>query len=99
MRSTLDRAAGQYTTLGEEIALVARYVDLQRARFNDRLSVVYAIDPRCQAVAVPTFLLQPIVENALRHGLMPLTRAGRLEIGAECHEAGIRLWVRDDGQG
>ena len=99
MRSTLDRASGQYTSLGDELALVARYVDLQRSRFNDRLTVVYEIDPACKDVAVPVFLLQPIVENALRHGLMPLTRPGRLEIGAACHHAGVRLWVRDDGGG
>jgi two-component system, LytTR family, sensor kinase len=99
MRSTLDRGAGQYTSLGEEVAHVARYVDLQRTRFNDRLSVIYAVDPACDATPVPAFLLQPIVENALRHGLSPNVRPGRLEIGAR-HDGGeLRLWVRDDGSG
>jgi signal transduction histidine kinase len=99
MRSTLDRTAGQYTSLGEEVAHVARYVDLQRTRFNDRLSVVYAVDPGCDPLPVPAFLLQPIVENALRHGLSPNARPGRIEIGARRDGANLRLWVRDDGSG
>jgi two-component system, LytTR family, sensor kinase len=99
MRSTLDRGAGQYASLGEEVAHVARYVDLQRTRFNDRLSVVYAVDPACDSTPVPAFLLQPIVENALRHGLSPNVRPGRLEIGARHDGSELRLWVRDDGSG
>ena len=99
MRSTLDRTAGQYTSLGEEVAHVARYVDLQRTRFNDRLSVVYAVDPACDPLPVPAFLLQPIVENALRHGLSPNARPGRIEIGARQDAGDLRLWVRDDGSG
>ena len=99
MRSTLDRTSGQYTSLGEEVAHVARYVDLQRTRFNDRLSVVYAVDPACDPLAVPAFLLQPIVENALRHGLSPNARPGRIEIGARQDAGDLRLWVRDDGSG
>jgi two-component system LytT family sensor kinase len=99
MRSTLDRTAGQYTSLGEEVAHVSRYVDLQRTRFNDRLSVVYAVDPACDPLPVPAFLLQPIVENALRHGLSPNARPGRLEIGARLDGHELRLWVRDDGSG
>jgi len=99
MRSTLDRTSGQYTSLGEEVAHVARYVDLQRARFNDRLSVIYAVDPSCDPVPVPAFLLQPIVENALRHGLSPNARPGRIEIGARQDDGRLRLWVRDDGTG
>jgi len=99
MRSTLDRTSGQYTSLGEEVAHVARYVDLQRARFNDRLTVVYAVDPTCDPLPVPAFLLQPIVENALRHGLSPNARPGRIEIGARQDGGSLRLWVRDDGTG
>lgn len=99
MRSTLDRTAGQHTSLGEEVAHVARYVDLQRTRFHDRLSVVYAVDPACDPLPVPAFLLQPIVENALRHGLSPNVRPGRIEIGARQDAGGLRLWVRDDGSG
>jgi two-component system LytT family sensor kinase len=100
MRATLDRPPGQLAPLVDEVALVKRYIDLQRVRFGDRLQVAYRIGESCQLIEVPTFLLQPLVENALRHGLAPRARDGRLEIGA--HTAlglGVRLWVTDDGAG
>jgi LytS/YehU family sensor histidine kinase len=88
------------TPLGRELSLVGRYVDLQRARFGDRLDVSYRVDAECEQHSVPTFLLQPIVENALRHGLAPSHRVGHLEVGACLSgERTLRLWVRDDGVG
>jgi LytS/YehU family sensor histidine kinase len=100
MRATLDRPLGQLAPLGDELALVKRYIDLQLARFGDRLEVTYRIDDSCERVNVPTLLLQPIVENAFRHGLASQARPGRLEIGASAtRDAGLRLWVSDNGTG
>jgi signal transduction histidine kinase len=100
MRSTLDRTAGHFTPLSDELGIVTRYVDLHRERFGDRLNVVYSVDDSCGSVPVPSFLLQPLVENALRHGLGPSARQGRLEIGAAASAAGtMTLWVSDDGRG
>jgi two-component system, LytTR family, sensor kinase len=100
MRMTLDRSADQLTPLGRELTLVTRYVDLQRARFGDRLEVSYRVDADCEPLSVPTFLLQPIVENALRHGLAPSRRSGHLEVGASLDgPQKLRVWVRDDGAG
>jgi len=100
MRTTLDRSPHQLTPLGQELALVTRYIDLQRARFGDRLDVSYRVDARCERHDVPTFLLQPIVENALRHGLAPSQAPGRLEVGARLEaDRQLRLWVRDNGVG
>ena len=100
MRTTLERPAGQMAPLGEELGVVKTYVDLQRARFGDRLEVAYDIDEACRRLAVPTLLLQPLVENALRHGLAPQAAAGRLEIGAARQNGTeLRLWVSDNGVG
>ena len=100
MRMTLDRSADQLTPLGRELDLVKRYVDLQRARFGDRLDVSYCVEPGCEQHNVPTFLLQPIVENALRHGLAQTQRAGHLDVGASVDgDRKLRLWVRDNGVG
>ena len=86
--------------LGDELSVVSTYIDLQRARFGDRLVVSYHIDDNCRPLEVPTLLLQPLVENALRHGLAPQARAGRLEIGAARRNGSeLRLWVTDDGVG
>jgi LytS/YehU family sensor histidine kinase len=99
MRTTLDRSASQLTPLGQELGLVTRYIDLQRARFGDRLAVAYRVDGECEGHSVPTFLLQPIVENALRHGLASHP-AGRLEVGARLDGGSrLRVWVRDNGVG
>ena len=100
MRSTLERPAGQQLLpLGEEVNLVKRYVDIQRVRFGDRLDVSYRIDSACEQVDVPAFLLQPIVENALRHGLAD-SGPCHVEIGAAAHDgSAVRLWVTDDGTG
>jgi two-component system, LytTR family, sensor kinase len=100
MRTALDGPAAQLTPLDQEVGLVKRYIDLQRARFGDRLHVAYEIDEACQRLDVPTFLLQPLVENALRHGLAPNARPGRLEIGARTRNGNeLRVWVSDDGAG
>lgn len=99
MRTTIDRAPTHVSPLGAEVEFVKRYIDLQRARFGDQLDVRYAIDSTCDADAVPTFLLQPLVENAFRHGIS--RRGGRaiLELGAERDGRGLRLWVSDTGVG
>jgi len=100
MRSTLDRSGGQLAPLGDEVALVRRYVDIQRARFGDRLDVNYRVETRCERVEVPTFLLQPLVENAMRHGLAAEARTCHIEIGAASNDGlGVRVWVSDDGRG
>jgi len=99
MRSTLERPPGQMLPLGVELDLVKRYVDIQRVRFGDRLEVTYDVDSACEQVDVPVFLVQPLVENALRHGLAD-RRPCHVEIGAcEHNDADLRLWVRDDGAG
>ena len=100
MRTTLERPAGQLAPLGDELSVVKSYIDLQRARFGDRLEIAYDIDDACRRLEVPTLLLQPLVENALRHGLAPQAAAGRLEIGAARRNgAELRLWVTDNGVG
>jgi len=99
MRSTIERPKNQLVTLSAEIEFVKRYVDLQHARFADRLHVHYDIDDRCSEVTVPTFLLQPLVENALRHGAAPRTSTCHIQIGACADDGRLRLWVKDDGVG
>ena len=99
MRAALEKPTHQLVTLSEEIEFVKSYVDLQRARFADRLQVHYQIGDECRGVTVPTFLLQPLVENAIRHGAAPRAGACHVHIGA-CADAGrLRLWVTDDGVG
>ena len=98
MRSTLE-TAGPTTTLRGELAFVHQYVGLQRVRFSDRLRVLYSVDPACEDCEVPTFLLQPLVENAFRHGIGRRTGACTIEISARIHESQLHIRIRDDGTG
>ena len=99
LRATVDGTRQHTSTLGEEAAFVKRYIELQRARFSDRLDVQYAISPESESCAVPAFLLQPLVENAFRHGVAKRTGRCRLELAASVDEGELHVWVRDDGAG
>ena len=99
LRRTLDLGAAADITLAEEIDLVTRYVDIQRARFGDRLQVRIAMDDKVAGARVPALLLQPLVENAITHGLAARLDAGRIDIDAALHGAEVVIDVTDDGNG
>jgi two-component system, LytTR family, sensor kinase len=99
MRTAVEQPKDQLITLSAEIEFVKSYVDLQRARFADRLQVDYQIGDDCHDVTVPTFLLQPLVENAIRHGASPRAGACHVHIGASAQAGRLRIWVTDDGVG
>ena len=99
LRAAVDQPKDQLVALTAELDFVQRYVDLQRVRFADRLDVRYDIADECAGLAVPTFLLQPLVENALRHGAAPRPGMCHVEIGAKADSGRLRLWVTDDGAG
>lgn len=85
--------------LADELEFVRRYLALEELRFSDRLRPVYAIDAGLLRAAVPEFVLQPLVENALRHGLAKRVEATRLELAARREGESLVLEVRDDGPG
>ncbi|HMD92008.1 MAG TPA: histidine kinase [Trebonia sp.] len=93
------REHGQYATLAEELRFVDTYLELERARFGDRLAVSLRVAPEVLPVRLPSLVLQPLVENAIRHGLERLTGTARLQISAEDggHEAIVT--VEDHGVG
>src|SRR5262245_47297075 len=80
LRGTVHGNQAAHVTLGQELALVDRYLEIERIRFPDRLRVALAVDPEAMAARVPNLLLQPLVENAIRHGIAPISTAGRLTI-------------------
>jgi signal transduction histidine kinase len=99
LRDTLDAGAVDRVPLSRELELLDRYVEIQRARFGDRLDVRLAIDPDVRRGLVPIFILQPLVENAIRHGLSARVRAGRIDIAAARRDDRLMLSVEDDGIG
>ena len=99
LRAAVEGRRQHTTTLAEETAFVKRYIDLQRVRFSDRLDVRYEIAPESERCAVPTFLLQPVVENAFRHGFARQSGACHLELAATVDGGQLHVSVRDDGAG
>ena len=85
--------------LADELAFVRRYLDIQQLLLEDRLQVRYAFDPGALRAQVPNFILQPLVENAVVHGISRRAAAGHIELGASVIDGELRLWVKDDGPG
>jgi two-component system, LytTR family, sensor kinase len=83
----------------EEIAFLRAYLYIEEARFGDRLRVEIDVDPQVAAAEIPSLILQPLVENALKHGLGPKPGPGRLWIAARAEGDSILLTVEDDGLG
>lgn len=88
----------QYTNLADELRLVDIYLELERARFGSRLGVTLRVAPEVLSVRVPSLILQPVVENAVRHGIEPKGK-GRIRIDAVDNGATALISVEDDGEG
>ncbi|NVJ25267.1 histidine kinase [Myxococcus sp. AM011] len=99
LRHSLESHGRQEVTLREEQAALAPYLDIEQIRFGDRLHVAWRLAPEVLEARVPYLALQPLVENAIRHGLAPRAEPGRIEISAEREGDVLRLLVRDDGMG
>jgi two-component system LytT family sensor kinase len=93
------RSRGQFATIADELQAVDTYLELERARFGNRLEVVLRVSPEVLPVAVPCLLLQPLVENAVQHGLAHKEGIGHLTIVAEDAGTECVLSVEDDGVG
>jgi two-component system LytT family sensor kinase len=89
----------EFVPVAEEIRLVETYLDLERARFGDRLSVTLRVSPEVLAVEIPPLILQPLVENAVRHGIEPNEGPGRLSIFITDADSEALIVVEDDGAG
>ena len=99
LRATIDREAEQETALRDELALLERYLDIERVRFADRLTVALDVAAGVADARVPTLILQPLVENALRHGIARRPGPGLVHIRAAREGARLVLEVRDTGEG
>jgi two-component system LytT family sensor kinase len=93
------RQHGEFTTLAEELRSIEHYLVLEKARFGERLHVTLRVAPEVLPVAVPFLCLQPLVENAVRHGLEGRDGPGRIEIVAENRYGEAVISVEDDGVG
>ena len=99
LRLTLDESMPQKVELRQELEFLERYLDIERVRFRDRLRVNLEVPPALLDARVPYLLLQPLVENAIRHGVAERSGPGHVVVRATRQEARLRLEVEDDGAG
>jgi len=100
LRRVLDSTEAREVPLAEELAFLDDYLDIQRVRLGDRLTAVLDVPPDVRAALVPALVLQPLVENAVEHGVARLEdRAGTVRISAWCEGATLAVTVSDDGPG
>ena len=99
LRATLHSSGTQEVTLRDELELLQKYVDIEQMRFGSRLTVHIHIDPEALDARVPVLLLQPLVENAVRHGVAPRAAPGMVEVSALRVGGRLSIAVRDTGPG
>jgi two-component system, LytTR family, sensor kinase len=99
LRLTLEASGTIEVPLHREIEFLQSYLEIERVRFQDRLTVQIDVDPDVLDIPVPNLILQPIVENALRHGIGSRIGPGRIAIAATRHGDRLRIEVRDNGKG
>jgi signal transduction histidine kinase len=99
LRLTLEREDGHEVPLGRELELLDLYLDIERVRFVDRLSVELTVEPAARDAMVPAFVLQPLVENAVRHGIARVPEPGRITIGARLVGPALSIEITDTGPG
>jgi two-component system LytT family sensor kinase len=105
LRGVLRRTTTEFSRLGDEIALVQAYLEIEEARFEERLRVRIAVAPALHELLIPSLLLQPLVENAVKHGIAPLAAGGAVDVQATLVETGpggsgqLIVTIRDSGVG
>ena len=99
LRLTLDHSASQEVTLRQEMEFLNCYLAIEQIRLQDRLIKVIEVDPQTMDARVPGLILQPIVENAIRHSIAPRPAGGKIEISARRERTRLMMTVRDNGAG
>jgi two-component sensor histidine kinase len=99
LRMSLQRVGVQEVTLKEELDFLSKYLEIEQTRFRDRLTVIFDIQSDTLDALVPNLLLQPLVENAIKHGISPRPTPGQIAVRARINGAMLELDVQDNGVG
>ncbi len=99
LRLTIDNDGAQEVDLARELEFLRCYLEIEQVRFRDRLRVNFAIEPETRQARVPNLILQPIIENAIKHGIAPRAAAGQIEISARRLNGHLQIRVSDNGPG
>jgi signal transduction histidine kinase len=99
LRGVLRTSDGEFSTLGEEMDLIEAYLEIERARFEERLRVTIEAPAAVRDLRIPALLVQPLVENAIKHGISPMRAGGDVAIRVWLDDRQLRIQVRDTGAG
>ena len=99
LRATLESGGKQEIRVADELSLIDRYLDIERIRLGDRLKTAVDVEPAVLDALVPIFVLQPIVENAVRHAIAPRAAGGKIALKIRRSDNALRVDVEDDGPG
>jgi len=99
LRHTLVSQPGGKVTVAQEVETLKLYLDIERMRFEERLRAVFSIDPAAAEAVIPSFLLQPLVENAIKYAVSPQEEGARISLSAQLVGQRLRLTVSDTGPG
>jgi sensor histidine kinase YesM len=99
LRWSLDNIGVHRVLLQQELEFVDHYLTIEKARFNERLAVIQEIDPKTLRAYVPNMILQPLVENAVQHGILPRLTGGKIVIRSQPVENNLCIQISDDGVG
>lgn len=98
-RYTMRATQAESVRLEDELGFIEGYLSIERARFGTRLRVVWDVEPDARTACVPGLLLQPLVENAVRHGIAPLPEGGTVRVVARCADGRLEIAIEDGGVG
>lgn len=99
MRATLSNCREEHTTIADEVALIEAYLAIQHIRLGDRLRYRIQVEPGLEHVSIPPLMLQPLVENAILHGIEPLKAGGEIEVTIDTFDQALQIRVKDTGAG
>jgi two-component system LytT family sensor kinase len=99
LRLTLENSDQQLVSLKEEAEFLRCYLEIEQVRFGDRLTVAFELEPQTLSAQVPHLILQPVVENAIRHAIAPRATRGHINVESKRLNSSLRLQVRDNGPG
>lgn len=100
MRNTLERDEKDCASLQEEISYIKSYLDIEHVRFQDRLEITYTIDESVENATIPYMILQPLVENAIKHGVQDMQQDAEIKVEASLRPDGrVMITIADNGKG
>ncbi len=97
-RFSLNYENKHYTTIKEEIEIVTTYLSIEKIRFEDKLSVLFDVATETESLFIPKFLLQPLVENSIKHGFSDPTSTYEIKLGTKLENGKLIIWVGDSGE-